>query len=36
MSIENRINELIDLINYHNEKYYNQDNPEIQILNMII
>ena len=29
MSIENRINELIDLINYHNEKYYNQDEPEI-------
>ncbi|MER3123726.1 NAD-dependent DNA ligase LigA, partial [Bacillus altitudinis] len=29
MSIENRMNELIDLINYHNEKYYNQDEPEI-------
>ena len=29
MSIENRINELINLINYHNEKYYNQDKPEI-------
>lgn len=29
MKIENRINELIDLINYHNEKYYNQDASEI-------
>lgn len=29
MSIENRINELINLINYHNEKYYNEDQPEI-------
>ncbi len=29
MTIENKINELIDLINYHNEKYYNQDTPEI-------
>lgn len=29
MDIKNRINELIDIINYHNEKYYNQDQPEI-------
>lgn len=29
MTIENKINELTDLINYHNEKYYNQDTPEI-------
>lgn len=29
MSVENRINELINLINYHNEKYYNEDKPEI-------
>lgn len=29
MNIEKKIGELIDLINYHNEKYYNQDNPEI-------
>ncbi|HSQ90478.1 NAD-dependent DNA ligase LigA [Romboutsia sp.] len=29
MAIENKMNELIDLINYHNEKYYNQDTPEI-------
>ena len=29
MNAEQRINELIDLINYHNEKYYNEDNPEI-------
>ncbi|MDK2563569.1 NAD-dependent DNA ligase LigA [Romboutsia sedimentorum] len=29
MAIEKRINELIDLINYHNEKYYNQDTPEL-------
>ena len=29
MSIENRIDELVNLINYHNEKYYNDDNPEI-------
>ncbi|MGL5711802.1 MAG: NAD-dependent DNA ligase LigA [Paraclostridium sp.] len=29
MSIENRINELIRLINYYNEKYYNEDKPEI-------
>ncbi|MGL4912430.1 MAG: NAD-dependent DNA ligase LigA [Romboutsia sp.] len=29
MTIEKRMNELIDLINYHNEKYYNQDKPEI-------
>ncbi len=29
MNIESKINELIDKINYHNEKYYNEDNPEI-------
>ena len=29
MTTENKINELIDLINYHNEKYYNHDTPEI-------
>ncbi|MEG1310415.1 MAG: NAD-dependent DNA ligase LigA, partial [Romboutsia sp.] len=29
MTIEKRIDELIDLINYHDEKYYNQDTPEI-------
>ncbi|MGL4797692.1 MAG: NAD-dependent DNA ligase LigA [Paraclostridium sp.] len=29
MSVENRINELINLINYHNEKYYNEDKPEL-------
>ena len=28
-SRESKINELVDIINYHNEKYYNQDNPEI-------
>ena len=30
MSAQNRIEELINLINYHNEKYYNQDSPEIE------
>lgn len=29
MNIEKRMNELIKVINYHNEKYYNQDQPEI-------
>ncbi len=29
MNIEKIINELIDIINYHNEKYYNEDSPEI-------
>src|SRR5699024_9947548 len=29
MNIEKRINELINKINYHNEKYYNEDSPEI-------
>lgn len=29
MTNKKRIDELIDLINYHNEKYYNQDAPEI-------
>jgi len=29
MNIEQKINELIDKINYHNERYYNEDNPEI-------
>ncbi|MGL5314568.1 MAG: NAD-dependent DNA ligase LigA, partial [Peptostreptococcaceae bacterium] len=42
MNIENRINELIDKINYHAEQYYNQDNPEIsdyeydQLMNELI
>ena len=30
MSAQKRIEELISLINYHNEKYYNQDSPEIE------
>lgn len=30
MSTQKRIEELISLINYHNEKYYNQDSPEIE------
>ena len=30
MSAKKRIEELISLINYHNEKYYNQDSPEIE------
>ena len=30
MEAEKRIKELIDLINYHNEKYYNDDAPEIE------
>lgn len=29
MDIEKRMNDLIKEINYHNEKYYNQDQPEI-------
>lgn len=29
MDIKDRINKLIEEINYHNEKYYNQDSPEI-------
>ena len=29
MNIEKIINELIDKINYKNEKYYNEDSPEI-------
>lgn len=29
MDAKNRINELIDLINYHNNRYYNEDSPEI-------
>lgn len=29
METKNRIDELINQINYHNEKYYNQDEPEI-------
>ncbi len=29
MNIENKMNDLIKEINYHNEKYYNQDQPEI-------
>lgn len=30
MSAQKRIEELINLINYHNDKYYNQDSPEIE------
>ena len=30
MSAQKRIEELRNLINYHNEKYYNQDSPEIE------
>ena len=30
MSAQKRIEELINLINYHNEKYYNQDSPVIE------
>ncbi len=30
MEVQKKIQELIDLINYHNEKYYNQDSPEIE------
>ena len=30
MDAKKRITELIDLINYHNEKYYNEDKPEIE------
>lgn len=29
MDVKNRISELIDLINYHNNRYYNEDSPEI-------
>ncbi|MEF9992075.1 MAG: NAD-dependent DNA ligase LigA, partial [Peptostreptococcaceae bacterium] len=29
MDTKDRINELIDLINYHNNRYYNDDAPEI-------
>jgi DNA ligase (NAD+) len=29
MDVKNRVNELIDLINYHNNRYYNEDAPEI-------
>lgn len=29
MSIKGEINKLIEKINYHNERYYNQDSPEI-------
>ena len=29
MNIEEKINALIEKINYHNEKYYNEDSPEI-------
>lgn len=42
MNIENKINELIEQINYHAEKYYNQDSPEIsdyeydQLMNELI
>lgn len=30
MDVQKRIEELRNLINYHNEKYYNQDSPEIE------
>ena len=30
MDAQKRISELIDLINYHNDKYYNEDKPEIE------
>ena len=30
MNVQKRFEELINLINYHNEKYYNQDSPEIE------
>ncbi|MCC0782539.1 NAD-dependent DNA ligase LigA [Clostridioides sp. ES-S-0108-01] len=29
MSVKDEINKLIEKINYHNERYYNQDSPEI-------
>ncbi len=29
MNVKNRMDELIDLINYHSDKYYNEDSPEI-------
>ncbi|HBF2262705.1 TPA: NAD-dependent DNA ligase LigA, partial [Clostridioides difficile] len=29
MSVKDEINKLIETINYHNERYYNQDSPEI-------
>ncbi len=28
-NVQEKINDLIDKINYHNDKYYNQDSPEI-------
>jgi DNA ligase (NAD+) len=28
-SIENRMKDLVDILNYHNQKYYNEDSPEI-------
>ena len=42
MNIKNKINELIEQINYHANKYYNQDSPEIsdyeydQLINELI
>ena len=30
MDVEKRITELRELLNYHNHKYYIEDNPEIQ------
>lgn len=30
LTAEKRIKELVELINYHNELYYNRDNPEIE------
>lgn len=29
MNVEDRINEIIKVIKYHNDRYYNEDNPEI-------
>lgn len=29
MSVEDRLNKIKDIINYHADRYYNQDNPEI-------
>ena len=29
MNVQERMNELYRLMDYHNERYYNQDDPEI-------
>ncbi|MDU6248239.1 MAG: hypothetical protein E6612_04890, partial [Paeniclostridium sordellii] len=29
MDVKKKMDELIDLINYHSNKYYNEDTPEI-------